>query len=183
MSYLALELVGKRIEFLEEWLPQTRRIAILARPQHPGEHLERKATEAVVANSESTFRIFHIITRLFHSRYRRLESVFRAIVQDRCDALVIFPIPPCTNQRPHCAVRVRSQAALRLRLVYIRPQGMLMTYGPNVRELYRSLARYTDRILRAPPPPSRRSRSDQFYLAINLRHGEGAWVDRAEIGC
>jgi len=27
MSYLALELVGKRIELLKEWLPQTRRVA------------------------------------------------------------------------------------------------------------------------------------------------------------
>ena len=44
MSYLAIELVGKRIELLKEWLPQTRRIAVLARPQHPGEHLERQAS-------------------------------------------------------------------------------------------------------------------------------------------
>src|SRR5688572_15366925 len=49
MTYLALELVGKRIELLKEWLPQMQRVAILARPQHPGEHLERQATEAVVA--------------------------------------------------------------------------------------------------------------------------------------
>ena len=36
MSYLASELVGKRIEFLKDALPHVRRIAILARPQHPG---------------------------------------------------------------------------------------------------------------------------------------------------
>jgi len=36
MSYLAIELVGKRIELLKEWLPQIRRVAVLARPQHPG---------------------------------------------------------------------------------------------------------------------------------------------------
>ena len=47
MSYLAIELVGKRVELLKEWLPQTQRIAVLARPQHPGEHLERQASEAV----------------------------------------------------------------------------------------------------------------------------------------
>ena len=35
MSYLAIELVGKRIELLKEWLPQIRRVAVLARPQHP----------------------------------------------------------------------------------------------------------------------------------------------------
>src|SRR5690348_5323808 len=44
MSYLAIELVGKRIELLKEWLPQTQRIAVFARPQHPGEHLERMAS-------------------------------------------------------------------------------------------------------------------------------------------
>jgi len=42
MSYLAIELVGKRIELLKEWLPQIRRVAILARPQHPGAHAGEK---------------------------------------------------------------------------------------------------------------------------------------------
>jgi len=32
MSYLAVELVGKRIELLKQWLPHSRRIAVLARP-------------------------------------------------------------------------------------------------------------------------------------------------------
>jgi len=45
MSYLASELVGKRIEFLKEALPGIRRIGVLARPQHPGEHGERAASE------------------------------------------------------------------------------------------------------------------------------------------
>src|SRR6186713_2761136 len=49
MSYLAIELVGKRIGLLKEWLPQTRRIAVLARPQHPGADLERKASEEAAA--------------------------------------------------------------------------------------------------------------------------------------
>ena len=31
-------------------------------------------------------------------------------------------------------------------------KGLLMTYGPNVRELYRSLAGYVDRILRGANP-------------------------------
>jgi len=48
MSYLALELVGKRIEVLKEWVPQVRHVAVLARPQHPGEHRERQATQEVI---------------------------------------------------------------------------------------------------------------------------------------
>jgi putative ABC transport system substrate-binding protein len=31
MTYLALELVGKRVELLKEWLPQIQRVAVLAR--------------------------------------------------------------------------------------------------------------------------------------------------------
>jgi len=46
---------------------------------------------------------------------------------------------------------------------------LLMTYGPNVRELYRSLARYTDRILKdAKPADLPVEVPAKFYLAINL---------------
>src|SRR6266545_767782 len=48
MSYLAVDLVGKRIELLKEWVPHVRHVAVLARPQHPGEHRERQATQEVV---------------------------------------------------------------------------------------------------------------------------------------
>ena len=40
------------------------------------------------------------------------------------------------------------QAALCLRLGSFARNGLLLTYGPNVPEIYRSLARYVDRILR-----------------------------------
>ena len=36
MSYLALDLVGKRIELLKEWLPQTQRLAIIGAAAAPG---------------------------------------------------------------------------------------------------------------------------------------------------
>ena len=53
MSYLAIELVGKRIEFLKEAVPHIRRVAILARPQHPGEHRERAASEEAAPRRSS----------------------------------------------------------------------------------------------------------------------------------
>jgi ABC-type uncharacterized transport system substrate-binding protein len=93
MSYLAIELVGKRIELLKEWLPQTRRLAVLARPQHPGEPLERKASEAVVEKLGIELSYFPYSTRSFLPArdLGELEATFRAIIQDRCDALVVFP--------------------------------------------------------------------------------------------
>src|SRR5436305_4502200 len=93
MSYLAIELVGKRIELLKEWLPQTRRIAVLARPQHPGEPLERKASEEAAAKLGLELSYFPYSSRSFLPArdLGDLETAFRAIVADRCDALVVFP--------------------------------------------------------------------------------------------
>ena len=45
-----------------------------------------------------------------------------------------------------------------------------MTYGPNVRELYRILARYTNRILRGARPADLPVEVPaKFYLAINQK--------------
>jgi putative ABC transport system substrate-binding protein len=37
MSFMALELVGKRLELVKDIAPKARRVAILTNPQHPGE--------------------------------------------------------------------------------------------------------------------------------------------------
>lgn len=53
-------------------------------------------------------------------------------------------------------------------------KGLLMTYGPNVRELYRSLAGYTNRILRGTKPADLPVEvPTKFYLAINQRTAKG----------
>ena len=70
MSYLAIELVGKRIELLKEWLPQIRRVAVLARPQHPGAHLEQQATEAILRKLGIEFFVFPISVGIVSSRPR-----------------------------------------------------------------------------------------------------------------
>ena len=86
MSYLAIELVGKRIELLKEWLPQTRRVAVLARPQHPGAHLERQATEAVVKKLGIRLFVFSLSVAIVSSgsRSRRTRN---GISRDRSRSL------------------------------------------------------------------------------------------------
>jgi putative ABC transport system substrate-binding protein len=173
MSYLAIELVGKRIELLKEWLPQTRRVAILARPQHPGAHLERQATEAVVKKLGIDFSYFPYQSQSFLPArdLSELETAFRAVVQDHCDALVVFPDSAMYEVSDRIA-----RFALEAKLPSVSgwspfaQKGLLMTYGPDVRELYRSLARYTDRILRGTKPADLPVEvPTKFYLAINLK--------------
>jgi putative ABC transport system substrate-binding protein len=165
MTYLALDLVGKRIELLKEWVPQVRRIAILARPQHPGEHRERQASEEAVGKLGISSSYFPILD------LAELDKAFRAIVQDRCDALIVFPDSTMFNVSGRIA-----QFASEARLPSVSGwapfahSGLLFTYGPNVRELYRSLARYVDRILRgAKPADLPVQQPTKFEFVINLK--------------
>jgi putative ABC transport system substrate-binding protein len=173
MSYLAIELVGKRIELIKEWLPQTRRIAVLARPQHPGEQLERKASEEAAAKLGIELSYFPYTSRSFLPArdLSDLETAFRTIADDRCDALVVFPDSAMYEICDHVA-RLALQAKLPSVSGWssFANKGLLMTYGPNVRALYRSLAGYVDRILRGTTPADLPFQAPtSLYLAINLK--------------
>jgi putative tryptophan/tyrosine transport system substrate-binding protein len=173
MTYLAIELVGKRIELLKEWLPQMRRLAVLARPQHRGAHLERQATETVVGKLGMELSYFPYASRSFLPArdFAELDAVFRAIIQDRCDALVVFPDSAMYEVGDRVA---RFATETKLPSVSgwssFAEKGLLLTYGPDVRELYRSLAGYVDRILRGTDPADLPvQQPTRFYLAINLK--------------
>ncbi len=154
MSYLAIELVGKRIELLKEWLPQTRRIAVVAKLGIELSYFPYTSRSFLPARDLS-----------------ELETAFRAIVQDQCDALVVFP----DSAMYEVSERIAG-FALEAKLPSISGwssfanKGLLMTYGPNVRELYRSLAGYVDRILRGTPPADLPFQAPTtLYLAINQK--------------
>ncbi len=165
MTYLALALVGKRIEFLKEWLPQLRHVAVLAHPQHPGEHLERQASEEAVAKLGLALSYYPIMGTA------GLDDALAAIRRDGCDALVVFPDSSMYRDSERIA-----QFAVAAKLPSVSgwapfaENGLLLTYGPNIRELYRSLAGYVDQILRgtkAADLPVEQPRT--FELVINAR--------------
>lgn len=156
LSYLALELVGKRVEILKEWLPEVKRLAVLARPQHPGDHLERQATEDVVRRLGMELVYFPIMSGFLPARdFGELDLAFRAIVDARCDGLLVFPDSAMFEVNDRVA-----RFALEARLPSVSGwspfarNGLLLTYGPDVRELYRTLGLYADQILRGASPAS-----------------------------
>lgn len=173
MSYLAIDLVGKRIELLKEWVPQARHAAILARPQHPGEHRERQATQEVIDKLDMLLSYFPT------PDLSEIDETFRAILQARCDTLVVFPDAVMFAVSDRIA-RFASEARLPSVSGWgsFARNGLLLTYGPNVPEIYRSLARYVDRILRgaraAELPVELPTR---FELVINLGTAKALGLD------
>jgi putative ABC transport system substrate-binding protein len=78
-----------------------------------------------------------------------VDGALESIRQDRCDALVVFP----DSTMYRVSERI-ARFAIEARLPSVSgwapfaASGLLLTYGPNIRDVYRSLARYVDSILR-----------------------------------
>jgi ABC-type uncharacterized transport system substrate-binding protein len=73
VTLMAVEFNGKRLELLQEIVPELRRVAIVGNPEHPGSHLER-------AFSEETARRLGLTIEYLPTRTRdELTSVLSAI--------------------------------------------------------------------------------------------------------
>lgn len=78
-----------------------------------------------------------------------LDDALAAIRKDGCDALVVFPDSTMYRVSKHIAdFAIDAKLPSVSGWTPFAANGLLMTYGPNIRDLYRSLARYVDRILR-----------------------------------
>jgi len=172
ITYLASALVGKRIEFLKEALPAVQRIGILARPQHPGEPEERRASEKAAAELGLNVIYFPIFAPA------EIEKAFAGMREAKCDALVVFPDAIMYRNR-----ELISQLAAVARLPSISgwssfaDSGLLLNYGPNLRDIYVRLGSYVDRILRGTPPgelPVEEPRA--IELVVNLRSARALGV-------
>lgn len=147
MSFLAFELVGKRLEVLAQVLPSGANIAVVADPEHPGEQAEFR-------RSELTARDLGIrLSRYPVRNVGELNAAFKAISTEGAQALVVFPDAFTLDQREKLAA---FGLARRLPTVSgwstFAESGFLMTYGPNLRASYAHLATYVDKILKGARP-------------------------------
>jgi putative ABC transport system substrate-binding protein len=147
VSFLSLELVGKRMELLKEVLPALKRVAILANPQHPGEQSEFQASQAAAKTLGLTLEYFQLPTK------SKLEDLLPAIAKSRGEAIVVFPDAYMMGYSQRIAAfAVKSRMPAISGWAQFAEGGNLMTYGPNLRDSYRRLATYVDKILKGAKP-------------------------------
>jgi putative ABC transport system substrate-binding protein len=165
LSFLSLELVGKRVELLKEMAPSIKRIAILANPLHPGEKGERRASEAIIKALGLSFEYFEVRPGA------DMSDVLSAIAKSRSDAIVIFPDAGMLGQSEAIAAfAAKNRVPTISGWAEFAESGNLMTYGPNLREGYRGLAAYVDKILKGRKPADLPVElPKQFELVINLK--------------
>ncbi len=163
MSALNAELSAKRLEILKETLPSLARVAVMR--EAVGDSAPLNAIEAAAPALALKLLILQVRDS------EEIPSAFSAMTASRAGALELLPGSMFVS-------RMRRIAALtsHAKLAGIFPDarfvqnGGLMSYGPNVVELYKRSAIFVDKILRgarAAELPVEQPKA--FQLAINLQ--------------
>jgi putative ABC transport system substrate-binding protein len=168
LTFFTPELVGKSLELLKEVAPRVIRIAALWRPGEFGAGAERDMRKgAEVAAQRLGVQLQFVEARLPDDLVRAFSEMTAA----HAEALTVPPNVLFINQRSRI---VDLAARSRLPTVFPYREGVdaggLMSYGPNLRELYRRSATYIDKILKgARPADLPVEQPTKFELVINLR--------------
>jgi len=165
VSFLSLELVGKRMELLKETIPSIKRVATLANPQHPGEQSEWRASQSAAKELSLALEYFQL------SDSAKLEEMLPAIAKSRSDAIVVFPDAYMMRLAGRIAeFAIKNHTPAISGWAQFAENGNLMTYGPNLHESYKRLAYYVDRILKGTKPSDLPVElPKKFELVINLK--------------
>jgi ABC-type uncharacterized transport system substrate-binding protein len=163
LSTQAPDLGGKRLELLREVVSGLRRLAIMANVGYPSALLEMGEVRAAARTLGIEVAILEIW------RADEIASAFEAL-RGRAEALYVVADPLVNSNR----VRINTLAqGARLPTMYgfreYVEAGGLVSYGPNIPDLFRRAGDYVDKILRgAKPADLPVEQPTKFDLVINL---------------
>ena len=165
LTYMAVELNGKRLDLLKELLPTVSRVTLLTNPIHAGEQQEVAELQRVAAALGLTLQYLQVRTPA------EFDAAFAKMREARTEAIVAVPDNLIMLQRDRL-----SKFALEQRIPVISgwgelaQSGGLMTYGPNSTQFFRRLAVYVDKMLKgAKPTDLPIEQPTTFELIINLK--------------
>ena len=165
LTFLAPELVGKRLDLLKEAAPAISRVAVMAFSGHPGERSEWRAWEEAARALGVSLHLFEL------KNAADLDQSLAAVASGNIDAIHAFPDGVTSASR----VRI-AEFALERHLPSVfgwkeyAEAGGLMSYGPNLEESWRQIAGFVDKILTgARPADLPVEQPMRFELIINLK--------------
>jgi putative tryptophan/tyrosine transport system substrate-binding protein len=165
LTMLLTEMVAKELEALKEALPNARRFGVLFTPTAPS-HIP--ALEA----AERAGRRLQVELRMVPVRSEGdLHDEFAKMAQDGVDGLLVISSSFTFSRRA-----LLADLAIKHRLPSVFGTkdnvfaGGLLSYAPDLRDLYRQAATYVDKILRgAKPADLPVEQASRYELVINLK--------------
>jgi ABC-type uncharacterized transport system substrate-binding protein len=165
LSTLAPELSGKQLELLKEIVPKLSRVTVIGISTEPANAQRLKEIELAAGALKVKLQYLDVLSS------KDIETAFRAAAKERADGVVMLGSSVFNTHRIQI---VQLAVKSRLPATYTRPEyvedGGLMTYGPNINDLFRRAAYYVDKILKgAKPADLPVEQPTKFELAINLK--------------
>ena len=165
LSNMAEGVSAKWVELLKEVAPKATRLAVLWDPRNV-------AHGSMWREIQGAGRVLKVTPLAWEIRGpAEVERAFAAIETERIGALIVLPHPAAgANLRQI----VDLAAKHRLPAMYLNREfvtmGGLMSYGPNVADLWRRAAGFVDKILKgAKPADLPVEQPTKFELVVNLK--------------
>jgi putative tryptophan/tyrosine transport system substrate-binding protein len=152
------DLVGKRLQLLQEVVPGLRRLAILLNADNPASLLEIGDVQIAARKLNLEVAIVEI---------RRAEQIAPGLesLRSSADAPYVASDPLLNSNR------------LDINAQYVEAAG-LVSYGPNFPDLFRRAAEYVDKVLRgAKPSDLPVEQPTKFDLVINIKTAKALGLD------
>ena len=165
LSVMTMELNSKRLQLLKEVTPQLTRAAVLWNPDHPS-HSKVVEDLKVVARSLS-IKLSPVGLRT----PEQFAQAFSEVSQAQAQALYVVEDPIFFAHRVSL---LQLASAARLPTIHelrrFPEAGALMSYGPDLHDLFRRSAIYVDRFFKgAKPDDLPVEQPTKFELVINLK--------------
>ena len=164
-TLLSSTLMGKRLELLNQVLPNVSRVAVLLNKDNPAHAVAWKETLGGAKTLRIDVRPFEV------QGAAMFDEAFASMIKGRVEALVVLDDAMFGTESARIAALV---AKTRLPAVYAQrgsvDDGGLMSYGPNIADAYRNAASFVDRILKgAKPGDLPIEQPTKFELVINMK--------------
>jgi len=147
-SSIAVDIIGKQLEFLKEIVPNLSRAVTLWNPANTVfQALQTKAAEAAAMKAGVQLQLVEVRAPA------EFDSVFEVIDRQGVRTLLILADPLFSSHADALA-----KLSMKYRLISISAArefanaGVLMAYGPNYLEMYKQAARYVDKIIKGARP-------------------------------
>jgi putative ABC transport system substrate-binding protein len=168
LADVTLELMPKRLELFKELMPGATRVAVLVVPGL----LAPDVIQGALDDSKRASHALGLRLETFEIQNSEdFDAVFARIRQSRAEGLTFIPDPFFFHQRVRIAdLAIKHRFPL---VAELRPQaeaGALLAYNSNLRQMYRQVAMYVDRILTGAKPADLPVQEPAtFDLIINLK--------------
>jgi len=165
LSYLGTELIGKQMQLLKEAVPSLSRVATLSNPANPTHAPRLRAAD--IAAQGLRVNLEPIAARTPSG----LNKAFAAMMRARVGGVLVLTDPMFNAEARRLAQLATTSG---LPAIYgFRTwvdAGGLMSYGPNLPDLFHRAAAYVDKILKgAKPADLPIEQATNFELVINLK--------------